>query len=127
MSARIPGSKPMDVGPLHDLIIVQRLEGAGPLAGTIIIPDSAKEKPQRGTVIAAGTGRLNDDGTRVPLEVKTGDTILFGKFAGQEIKVDGVEYVIMREDEVLAAIPGDTNGAVRPGKVYPALPSTTPT
>jgi chaperonin GroES len=95
----------MDVRPLHDLIIVQRLEDADPLAGAIVIPDSAKEKPQRGKVIAAGSGRSRDDGTRLPLEVKTGDTILFGKFAGQEIKLDGVEYVIMREDEVLAAIP----------------------
>jgi chaperonin GroES len=98
----------MDVRPLHDLIIVQRLGNAGPLAGSIIIPDSVKEKPQRGKVIAAGTGRLMDDGTRAPLEVKTGDTILFAKFAGQEISLDGVEYVIMREDEVLAAIPGDS-------------------
>jgi chaperonin GroES len=97
----------MDVTPLHDLIIVQRIEDAGPIASTIIIPDSVKEKPQRGKVIAAGTGRLKDDGTRAPLEVKAGDTILFARFAGQEIKLDGVEYVIMREDEVLAAIPGD--------------------
>jgi len=98
----------VDIRPLHDLIIVQRLENAGPLAGTIIIPDSVKEKPQRGKVIAAGSGRLKDDGTRAPLEVKAGDTILFARFAGQEIKLDGVEYVIMREDEVLAAIPCDS-------------------
>jgi chaperonin GroES len=96
----------MDVRPLHDLIIVQRLEDADPLAGAIVIPDSAKEKPQRGKVIAAGNGRFTDDGTRLPLEVKTGDTILFSKFAGQEITLDGVDYVIMREDEVLAAFPG---------------------
>jgi chaperonin GroES len=98
----------MDVRPLHDRILVQRLEDAEPAAGAIIIPDSAKEKPQRGRVIAAGIGKFKDDGTRVPLDVKTGDTILFGKFAGQEIKLDGVEYVIMREDDVLAAIPGGT-------------------
>jgi chaperonin GroES len=96
----------MDVRPLHDLIVVRRLQDADPLAVAIVIPDSAKEKPQRGKVIAAGTGRFRDDGTRLPLDVKTGDTILFGQFAGQEIKLDGVEYVIMREDEVLAAIPG---------------------
>jgi chaperonin GroES len=96
----------MDVRPLHDLIIVQRLEDADPLAGAIVIPDSVREKPQRGKVIAAGNGRFTDDGTRLPLEVKTGDTILFSKFAGQEITLDGVQYVIMREDEVLAAIPG---------------------
>jgi chaperonin GroES len=96
----------MDVRPLHDLIIVQRLEDADPLAGAIVIPDSVREKPQRGKVIAAGNGRFTDDGTRLPLEVKTGDAILFSKFAGQEITLDGVQYVIMREDEVLAAIPG---------------------
>jgi chaperonin GroES len=96
----------MDVRPLHDLLIVQRLEDADPLAGAIVIPDSAKEKPQRGKVIAAGNGRFTHDGTRLPLEVKTGDTILFGKFAGQEITLDGVAYVIMREDEVLAAFHG---------------------
>ena len=104
----------MDVRPLHDLIIVQRLEDADPLAGAIVIPDSAKEKPQRGKVIAAGNGRFTDDGTRLPLEVKTGDTILFGKFAGQEITLDGVGYVIMREDEVLAAFPG-TSATVAKG------------
>ena len=98
----------MDVRPLHDRIIVQRLEDDAPKAGAIIIPDSAKEKPQRGTVIAAGTGRFKDDGTRVPLDLKKGDTILFGKFAGQEIKLDGVDYVIMREDDVLASIPVGT-------------------
>jgi chaperonin GroES len=124
MTARTPELKAMDVRPLHDLIIVQRLEDGGPLAGAIIIPDSAKEKPMRGKVIAAGTGRFTNDGTRVPLEVKTGDTILFGKFAGQEIKLDGVEYVIMREDEVLAAIPG---GGATPSRARHALPRTTRT
>ena len=94
----------MPVRPLHDRILVQRLEEGEQHVGGIIIPDSAKEKPQRGKVIAAGNGKLNDDGERVPLDVKAGDTILFGKYSGQEITLDGVEYLIMKEDEVLASI-----------------------
>jgi chaperonin GroES len=93
----------MNVKPLHDRILVQRLEEGEQKVGAIIIPDSAKEKPQRGKVIAVGHGKYNDDGERVALDVKTGDTILFGKYSGQEIKLDGVEYLIMKEDEVLAA------------------------
>ena len=96
----------MHVRPLHDRILVQRLVEGEQQVGVIIIPDSAKEKPQRGTVVAAGNGRVNDDGERVALDVKAGDTILFGKYAGQEIKLDGVEYLIMKEDEVFAAIDG---------------------
>ena len=92
----------MNVRPLHDRLIVQRLEGSVQRAGAIIIPDSAKEKPQQGKVLAAGLGRSNKDGKRVPLDVKAGDTILFGKYSGQEIKLDGVEYLIMKEDDVLA-------------------------
>jgi len=99
----------MNVRPLHDRILVQRLEEGEQQVGGIIIPDSAKEKPQRGTVIAAGNGKPHDDGERVSLDVKAGDTILFGKYSGQEIKLDGVEYLIMKEDEVLAAI--DVAGA----------------
>ena len=94
----------MHVRPLQDRILVQRLEEGEQKVGGIIIPDSAKEKPQRGKVIAAGNGKPNDNGERVSLDVKAGDTILFGKYAGQEIKLDGVEYLIMKEDEVLAAI-----------------------
>jgi chaperonin GroES len=94
----------MHVRPLHDRILVQRLDEGEQQIGGIIIPDSAREKPQRGTVIAAGHGRLSDEGERVELDVKAGDTILFGKYAGQEIKLEGVEYLIMKEDEVLAAI-----------------------
>ena len=94
----------MNIRPLHDRIIVHRLEEGEQQIGGIIIPDSAKEKPQRGTVIAAGNGKVTDEGDRVTLDVKAGDTILFGKYSGQEIKLDGVEYVIMKEDEVLAAI-----------------------
>ena len=96
----------MHVRPLHDRILVQRLDEGEQHIGAIIVPDSAKEKPQRGTVIAAGNGKVNDDGERVKLDVKAGDTILFGKYSGQEIKLDGVEYLIMKEDDVLAAIEG---------------------
>ena len=94
----------MDVRPLHDRIIVRRDEEGEQQSGGIIIPDTAKEKPQRGTVIAAGSGSVKDGGTRVPLDVKAGDVILFGKYTSQEIKLDGEEYLIMREDEVLAVI-----------------------
>jgi len=96
----------MHVRPLHDRILVQRLDEGEQQIGGIIIPDSAKEKPQRGTVIAAGTGRISHDGARVKLDVKAGDTILFGKYSGQEIKLEGTEYLIMKEDDVLAAIEG---------------------
>jgi chaperonin GroES len=96
----------MHVRPLHDRILVQRLEDGEQKIGSIIVPDSAREKPQRGTVIATGQGKYNDDGQRVALDVKAGDTILFGKYSGQEIKLDGVEYLILKEDEVLAAFEG---------------------
>jgi chaperonin GroES len=94
----------MTVRPLHDRILVQRLEDGEQQVGGIIIPDSAKEKPQRGTVVAVGLGRRTDDGARVALDVKAGDAVLFGKYSGQEVKVDGVDYLIMKEDEVLAAL-----------------------
>ena len=92
------------VRPLHDRIIVKRIEESEQKVGGIIIPDTAKEKPQQGRVIAAGTGKVKDDGKRTPLDVKEGDTILFGKYSGQEIKIDGDEHLIMREDEVLAVL-----------------------
>jgi chaperonin GroES len=95
----------MNVRPLHDRIIVQRLEESGEQRiGGIIIPDTAKEKPQQGRVIAAGSGKAKDDGKRIPMDVRAGDTILFGKYSGQEIKLDGEEYLIMREEEVLAVV-----------------------
>jgi chaperonin GroES len=94
----------MNVRPLHDRIIVQRLEEGEQKVGNIIIPDSAKEKPQEGKVVAVGKGKIEKDGKVTPLDVKAGDTILFGKYAGQEIKVDGEEYLIMREEEVLGVI-----------------------
>jgi chaperonin GroES len=96
----------MDVRPLHDRLIVRRHEEGEQKRGEIIIPDTAKEKPQRGTVIAVGNGKVKDDGKRVPLDVKAGDLILFGKYTSQEVKLDGEEYLIMREDEVLAVIEG---------------------
>jgi chaperonin GroES len=95
-------SPDMNVRPLHDRIIVQRLDEGEQNIGGIIIPDTAKEKPQRGKVFAVGTGKVKEDGTRQPLDVKDGDTILFGKYSGQDIKIDGEEYLIMREDDVLA-------------------------
>ena len=94
----------MKVRPLHDRIIVQRLEEGEQRVGGIIIPDTAKEKPQQGKVVAAGKGKAKDDGKILPLDVKAGDTILFGKYSGQDIKIDGEEYLIMREDEVLAIL-----------------------
>jgi chaperonin GroES len=92
----------MKVRPLHDRIIVQRLDEGEQKVGGIIIPDSAKEKPQQGKVVAAGAGKFKEDGTRQPLDVKVDDSILFGKYSGQEIKWDGEDYLIMREEEVLA-------------------------
>src|SRR5882672_3380275 len=94
----------MNVRPLHDRIIVQRIEEGEQKIGGIIIPDTAKEKPQQGKVIAAGAGKVKDDGKRISLDVKAGDSILFGKYSGQEIKLDGEEFLIMREDEVLAVV-----------------------
>jgi chaperonin GroES len=96
----------MNVRPLHDRIIIQRLEEGEQKVGGIIIPDSAKEKPQQGKVIAAGTGKVKEDGTRQAPDVKAGDLILFGKYSGQEIKLDGADYLIMKEDEILGVIEG---------------------
>jgi chaperonin GroES len=94
----------MTVRPLHDRLIIQRLDEGEQKVGGIIIPDTAKEKPQQGKVIATGAGKVRDDGKRVALDVKAGDRILFGKYAGQEIKFDGEDFLIMREDEVLGVI-----------------------
>jgi chaperonin GroES len=96
----------MNVRPLHDRIIVQRLDEGEQKIGGIIIPDSAKEKPMQGKVLAVGDGRMTDEGKRIPLDVKAGNIILFGKYSGQEIKLDGTEYLIVKEDEVLAVIDG---------------------
>ena len=90
--------------PLHDRILVRRIEEGESIRGGIIIPDTAKEKPQQGKVIAAGAGKVKDDGKRIALDVKAGDSILFGKYSGTEIKIDGEELLIMREEEVLGIL-----------------------
>ena len=94
----------MNVRPLHDRIIVERIEEGEQRVGGIIIPDTDKEKPQQGKVIAVGKGRIEKEGKVTPLDVKAGDTVLFGKYAGQEIKIDGSDYLIIREEEVLGVI-----------------------
>ncbi len=94
----------MKIRPLHDRILVQRIEGEAKTKGGIIIPDTAKEKPQEGRVIAVGTGKILEDGKVRPLEVKAGDKILFGKYAGTEVKLDGEEQIIIREDDVLGIL-----------------------
>ena len=94
----------MNFRPLHDRILIKRIEEKEAVKGGIIIPDTAKEKPQEGEVVAAGNGRKTEDGKVVPLDVKAGDRILFGKYSGSEIKIDGVEYLILREDEILGVL-----------------------
>jgi len=94
----------MKIRPLHDRIIVERLEEETKTAAGIIIPDSAKEKPQQGNVIAVGKGKTTEDGKLLPLDVKVGDKVLFGKYAGSDIKIDGKEYLMMREDDVLGVV-----------------------
>jgi chaperonin GroES len=98
------GEETMKVRPLADRILVKREEASETVRGGIIIPDSAKEKPQEGKVVAVGPGRLDEDGKRIPMEVKKGDRILMGKYSGTEVKIDGDEHIIMREDDVLAII-----------------------
>jgi chaperonin GroES len=94
----------MNIRPLHDRVVIKRLDATESKQGSIIIPDSAKEKPQQGEVVSVGSGKLDEKGERVPMDVKAGDRILFGKYSGSEIKVDGKEYVIFREDEILGVI-----------------------
>jgi len=94
----------MKLRPLHDRVLVKRLEEEEQKIGGIIIPDTAKEKPQQAEVVAAGPGKLLDSGERSPMEVKAGDRILFGKYSGSDIKLDGQEYLILREDEILAVL-----------------------
>jgi chaperonin GroES len=107
-----------NIRPLHDRVIVRRLEEGEQMRGGIIIPDSAKEKPQEGEVIAVGEGKRKDDGTRQTLDVQPGDRVLFGKYSGSEIKIDGEEFLIMREDEILGVIEraGATAGGKKGGK-----------
>jgi chaperonin GroES len=94
----------MKIRPLHDRILVKRLEEQEVRRGGIIVPDTAKEKPQEGKVIAVGNGKVNDEGKKIPLDVKAGDRILFGKYSGNEVKIEDEEYVIMREEDVLAIL-----------------------
>ena len=96
----------MNIRPLHDRVIVRRLDEERTSPGGIVIPDSAAEKPSRGEVLAVGNGKVSDNGTVRPLDVKAGDKVLFGKYAGTEIKVDGEEVLIMREDDILGVIEG---------------------
>jgi chaperonin GroES len=102
----------MDIRPLHDRIVVKRLEQQeATTAGGLFIPDSAKEKPQEGQVVAVGNGKKTEEGKTIALDVKVGDRILFGKYSGSDIKLDGEEYMIMREDEVLAILEGGSKKA----------------
>jgi chaperonin GroES len=94
----------MRIRPLHDRVIVKRTEEEEKTKGGIIIPDTAKEKPAEGKVIAVGEGRIKKDGTKIPLDVKVGDRILFSKYAGTEVKIDGEEHLMMREDDILAVV-----------------------
>ncbi len=94
----------MNIRPLHDRVLIRRIDKEETARGGIIIPDSAKEKPQQGEVIAAGNGKMLENGVRVAIDVKAGDRILFGKYAGSEIKSDGQEYLILREDEILGVL-----------------------
>ncbi|MCH9649920.1 MAG: co-chaperone GroES [Deltaproteobacteria bacterium] len=94
----------MNIRPLHDRVLVKRTEQEEQVRGGIIIPDTAKEKPQEAEVVAVGPGKVRDDGSRAPMDVEAGNRILVGKYSGSEIKVDGQEYVILREDEILAVI-----------------------
>jgi chaperonin GroES len=108
----------INIRPLHDRVIVRRVEEAQQIRGGIIIPDTAKEKPQEGQVVAAGEGKYKEDGTRQPLDVKEGDRVLFGKYSGSEISIDGEELLIMREDEILGIIEraGAASGGKKGGK-----------
>ena len=93
-----------NIRPLHDRVLIKRLDSQEEVRGGIIIPDTAKEKPQEAEVVAAGPGKLNEDGSRQPMDVKAGDRVLIGKYSGSEIKIDGEDFVILREDEILAVI-----------------------
>ncbi len=100
----------MNVRPLRDRVVVKRIEEQEQKVGGIIIPDTAKEKPQQGKVIAVGAGKVNDEGKVIPLDVKVGDTVLFGKYSGTEIKIEGTDYLIVREEEILGIIEGAPAG-----------------
>jgi chaperonin GroES len=101
----------MDIRPLHDRVVVKRIEEGETMQGGLYIPDSAKEKPQQGEVVAVGKGKRTEEGKQLPMDVQVGDRILFGKYSGSDIKLDGNEYLIMREDEILGVLSGASNGA----------------
>jgi len=101
----------VNITPLHDRVLVRRLEEKESVKGGIIIPDTAKEKPQEGEVIAVGAGKLTDQGVRIQMDVKAGDRILFGKYSGSDIKIEDEEYMILKEDEILAKIGGAAKAA----------------
>jgi chaperonin GroES len=103
-AAIMPTATKVKLRPLHDRILVKRLEESEERHGSIIIPDTAKEKPQEGKVVAVGNGKVTDDGKKLPLDVKAGDRILFGKYSGSEVKIDGQEYLILREEDVLGIL-----------------------
>jgi chaperonin GroES len=106
----------MDIRPLHDRVVIKRIEESETMQGGLYIPDSAKEKPQRGEVVAVGNGKRTEDGKVLPLDVKVGDQILFGKYSGSDIKLDGNEYLIMREDEILGVLSSNGAKAAKGGK-----------
>jgi chaperonin GroES len=121
LTGRLKGetkSMATNIRPLHDRVIVRRIEEGEQVRGGIIIPDTAKEKPQEGEVVAVGEGKYKDDGTRQTLDVKEGDRVLFGKYSGSEIKIDGEEFLIMREDEILGILEraGAASGSKKSGK-----------
>jgi chaperonin GroES len=101
----------MDIRPLHDRVVIKRIEETENMRNGLYIPDSAKEKPQEGEVVAIGKGKRGDDGKLIPLDVQVGDRILFGKYSGSDIKIDGNEYLIMREDEILGVLDNAAVGA----------------
>lgn len=96
----------MNIRPLHDRVLIRRIEEGETIRGGIIIPDTAKEKPQQGEVVGVGDGKLLDDGQRASIDVKVGDRILFGKYSGSDVKIEGEEYLIVREDEILGVLSG---------------------
>jgi len=101
----------MQLRPLHDRILVKRTEETEQVRGGIIIPDTAKEKPQQGEIVAAGQGKRLDNGTMIPLDVKVGDKVLFAKYSGSEVKIDGVEYLILREEDILGVVEETKKGS----------------
>jgi chaperonin GroES len=100
------GGRPMKFRPLHDRVVLERIDAEEKTAGGIIIPDTAKEKPQQGKVVAVGPGGRDENGKLIPIDVKTGDRVLFGKWSGTEVKIDGVEYLIMKESDIMGVLEG---------------------